>query len=56
MVTKNSEMGFFITGVTANLNILETVITGSITNTAINCKVIISTTLIQDFSYKLTNR
>lgn len=50
--TKNSEIGLFIIGVMPNLDTLDTFITRSIAHTTINCKVIISITLIQDFTYK----
>lgn len=50
--TKNSEIGLFIIGVMPNLDTLYTFITRSIAHTTINCKVIISITLIQDFTYK----
>lgn len=52
--TKNSEVEF-LTGVMPNLTIPDTFITRSIANTAINCKVIISTILTRGFTYKFAN-
>lgn len=50
--TKNSEVGFLV-GVMPNLTILDTFITRSIANIAINCKVISSTILIRQFHLQI---
>lgn len=50
--TKNSEVEF-LTGVMPNLTIPDTFITRSIANTAINCKVIISTILTRGFHLQI---
>lgn len=54
--TKNSEIGLLIKGVMPNSDILDPCITGSVASTAVNWEVIISTSLVQDFTYKFANQ
>ena len=54
--SKNSEIGLLIKGVMPDSDILDPCITGSMASTAVNWEVIISTSLVQDFTYKFTNQ